>query len=101
MQSFIKILLVNKARNGISVKNNKPWEMQDAECVIMNDDGSPAQVGVLQLPKTLMGDNAPKAGDYAASFALVSGMTDRRINAVLTSLTPLPAGSFNKAPRAA
>ena len=89
MQSILQILKLNAVRSGISAKTNKPWEMQDAECVLINQDGTPASVGVLQLPKSLMGDKAPTAGTYTATFALVSGMTDRKINAVLINLTPV------------
>jgi hypothetical protein len=89
MQSLIQILKTNEVRKGISAKTNKPWEMQDAECVLINQDGTPASVGVLQLPKSLMGASAPAPGIYTATFALVSGMTDRKINAVLTHLTPV------------
>jgi hypothetical protein len=89
MQSLIKILKVNEPRKGISSKTNKPWEMQDAECLLMNDDGSVGSVGVLQLPKALMGTNLPAVGDYTAKFTLQSGMTDRKINAVLVGLTPI------------
>ena len=89
MQSIIQILKVNEVRKGISAKTNKPWEMQDAECILINADGSVGSVGVLQLPKSLMGDKTPTSGTYTATFALVSGMTDRKINAVLTALTPV------------
>ena len=95
MQSKIKILKINEVRSG--VKNGKEWSMQDAECILMNDDGSIGNVGVLQLPKSLMGDKLPKHGDYTASFALHAGF-DRKINAVLTALTPLgaPAAAASK-----
>ena len=43
---------------------------------------------MLQLPKEMMDDKAPKPGVYTGSFALKSGMRDRRIEAVLTSLVP-------------
>lgn len=89
MQSILQILKVNELRKGISAKTNKPWEMQDAECILINADGSVGSVGVLQLPKSIMGEKAPAAGTYTATFALVSGMTDRKINAVLTALTPV------------
>ena len=90
MQSILQILKVNELRKGISAKTQKPWEMQDAECILINADGSVGSVGVLQLPKSLMGDKTPTAGAYTATFALVSGMTDRKINSVLTALTPVP-----------
>lgn len=87
MQSIIQILKINEVRKGISAKTNRPWEMQDCECILINADGSVGSVGVLQLPKSLMGDKVPSVGTYTATFALVSGMTDRKINAVLTNLT--------------
>jgi hypothetical protein len=93
VQSLIKILKINPLRKGTSVKTNKPWEMQDAECLLMNEDGSVGSVGVLQLPKVLMGANLPTAGDYTAKFSLQSGMVDRKINAVLVGLTPIPRSS--------
>lgn len=88
LTSIIKILVVNEKRNG--VKDGRPWEMQDAECILLDDNGEEQQVGVLPLPKALMGDNAPKRGTYIGAFALQAGMRDRRIGAVLTALTPYP-----------
>lgn len=89
MQSIIQILKVNELRKGVSSKTQKPWEMQDCECILINQDGSVGSVGVLQLPRSLIGDKAPQTGKYTATFALAAGMTDRKINAVLTALTPV------------
>ena len=96
MQSKLQILKGNEARTGKSVKTGRDWAMQDAECILINDDGTIASVGVLQLPKTLMGDKAPALGLYTASFALNAGI-DRKINAVLTALTKIQ----QSAPKAA
>lgn len=84
--AIIQIIRVNDARSG--TKDGRAWAMQDAECLLLNDDGTPAQVGVLQLPKEMMGANAPKPGVYTGAFALRSSLRDRRIESVLTSLTP-------------
>lgn len=84
--AFIQIIKTNDPRNG--VKDGRPWSMQDAECLLLDETGNPTMVGVLQLPKELMGDKAPKPGFYTGAFALRSGLRDRRIEAVLTSLTP-------------
>jgi hypothetical protein len=84
--ALIQIIKVNELRKGIGRESGKPYEMQDAECLLLNDDGSPSTVGVLQLPKDLQGDKAPKPGVYTGSFALKSNVMDRRIGAVLTSL---------------
>lgn len=84
--SIIKILRVNEVRSG--VKDNRPWKMQDAECILLDDNGEETQVGVLSLPKHLMEENAPARGTYVGSFSLQAGMKDRRIGAVLTGLQP-------------
>lgn len=84
--ALIQIIKTNEPRSG--VKDGRPWSMQDAECLLLDDNGQPSMVGVLQLPKDLMGDKAPKPGVYTGSFALKSGLRDRRIEAVLTSLVP-------------
>lgn len=86
MQSIIQILKVNEARTG--TKDGRQWEMQDAECILLNDDGTPAQVGVLMLPKDLRGKAQP--GTYLGTFALRTDR-ERRITAVLTGLNPMPS----------
>lgn len=90
---IIQILKINEKRTGN--KNGRDWAVQDAECMLLTDDGQIDQVGVLPLPREMMGDNAPKPGLYTGSFALRAGMQDRRIGPVLTALSP-----YN-APRAA
>lgn len=86
LTSILQILKVNEKRSGS--KDGRAWEMQDAECVLLGDAGEVEQVGVLQLPKSMVGDAAPKPGTYLGGFALQAGMRDRRINAVLVSLQP-------------
>lgn len=86
MQSIIQILKVNDLRTGN--KDGRAWEMQDAECVLLNDDGTPASVGVLSLPKDLRGKVQP--GVYLGSFALRPDMSSRKIGAVLVGLNPMP-----------
>lgn len=90
LTSILQILKVNEKRSG--TKNGRDWHMQDAECVLLADTGELEQVGVLQLPKDMMGDAAPKVGVYLGSFALRVGMQDRKIVAVLTALTPYTVG---------
>lgn len=94
--SIVQILKVNEARSG--EKNGRRWEMQDCECALLTGDGVVEQVGVLVLPKELTGKTAP--GIYSGSFALradTSREGQRRINAVLTGLTPLPSKNAPKA----
>lgn len=85
MQSILHILKVNELRTGS--KDGRAWEMQDAECALLTDSGEVDQVGVLMIPKTLRGQVKP--GVYMGSFAL-SPDRERRINAVLVGLNPLP-----------
>jgi hypothetical protein len=97
MQSIIQILKLNEARSG--EKNGRPWQMQDAECLLLNEDGTVNQVGVLMLPKDLMGKVQP--GTYMGSFALradTSREGQRRINAILTGLNPMPPAKAAAAP---
>lgn len=86
MRSIIQILKVNEMKKGVSRKTGNPYEMQDAECLILNDDGSVDQVGVLPLPKDLREKVLP--GTYVGSFAMRPDMQTRRIGAVLTGLQP-------------
>ncbi len=86
LTSIIQVLKVNEKRTG--TKNGRDWAMQDCECALLLETGELEQVGVLQLPKDMMGDTAPKPGTYLGSFALRAGMQDRKIAAVLTALTP-------------
>ncbi|RYE81478.1 MAG: hypothetical protein EOO80_01010 [Oxalobacteraceae bacterium] len=84
MQSIIQILKLNEVRKGVSSKTGRPYEMQDAECLLLNDDGTPASVGVLQIPRELMGKAA--TGTFLGTFGLRPNLSTRRIEAVLTGL---------------
>lgn len=89
MQTILQILKVNELRSGVSHKSGAPknWEMQDCECIVLGDDGSVQQVGVLPLGSEMRKD-PPKPGVYIGTFALRAGMQDRRIGAVLVGLQP-------------
>ena len=91
--ALIQIIKVNEARSGS--KDGRAWEMQDAECLLLDDEGQPTQVGVLMLPKDLR--NMTKPGFYTGSFALSAGLRDRRIEAVLTGLVPVDPKALRKA----
>jgi hypothetical protein len=88
MQSIIQILKVNDLKKGTSAKTGKPYEMQDAECLLLTADGAVDQVGVLQIPKSLRDKVVP--GTFTASFALNANYQDRRIEAVLVDIVPVP-----------
>lgn len=101
LTSIIQILKVNELRKG--TKNGRDWAMQDAECMLLSDTGELEQVGVLQLPKDMLGEFAPKPGIYCGAFALRAGMQDRKIGSVLTALTPyaVPKSSASVKPASA
>lgn len=87
MQSILQILLVHAPEQ----KNyeGRQYTSQSAECVILNDDGTPAEVGVLSVPEALR--DVVKVGLFIGRFALrASKRRDggRRIEAVLTGLEP-------------
>lgn len=86
MQSILQILKVNDPKSGVSKKTGNAYDMQDAECLLLEDTGEVNAVGVLQIPKSMRGAVAP--GVYVGTFALRAGMMDRRIEAVLTGLSP-------------
>lgn len=88
--SILQILKVNEPRSG--EKNGKPWTMQDAECILLTDDGGVEEVGVLQLPRGLTKEAAPRPGTYLGTFALRADWKTRRIVAELQALQPYSVG---------
>lgn len=100
MQSIIQVLKLNDPKTGTSAKTGKAYDMQDAECLLLTEDGQIDQVGVLQVPKNLRDKIA--VGTYRGTFAMQANFASRRIEAVLVDLTPFPAGKVpNAAPAAA
>ncbi|MDO9094596.1 MAG: hypothetical protein Q7U99_18400 [Rubrivivax sp.] len=89
--SILQIIKLNEPRKGTSKRTGNPYEMQDAECIILNEDGTPAQVGVLMIPKELMGKIG--VGTFVGSFALRADTRQdggRKINAELVGLQSVP-----------
>lgn len=98
MKSIIRIIVVSPVRTGKSkVAGNPDWAMQDAQCILINDDGVLGEVGALTLPRDLTGikaDGHPKVapGDYIGAFAMQVDRRDGgRLKAVLTGLQPYAA----------
>lgn len=95
MQTIIQVLKCNEPRSG--TKDGRDWQMQDAECILLNDDGSVGEVGVCTLPKDLIGKTGP--GHYTATFTLAANKArdgGRKIEARLVGLTPLPPDYFKR-----
>jgi hypothetical protein len=95
MNCFLQILKLNDIREGVGKASGKPYRMQDAECIILDEAGAVDQVGVLMLSPDQVGKTQP--GTYMGHFAMradTSREGQRRIQAVLTGLTPV-----NKTPK--
>lgn len=95
MQSIIQVLKLNDPKTGMSAKTGKAYDMQDAECLLLTEDGQIDQVGVLQVPKNLRDKIA--VGTYRGTFAMQANFASRRIEAVLTDLTPFPGSKASGA----
>ena len=96
MQSILEILVVN-TKTGKSKKTGNDYSIPEAQCVLRNDDGTVAAVGVLVIPKHL--EETAKPGQYTGSFALEAatfGENQGRIVAKLTGLTPLPPAALRR-----
>lgn len=92
--SVVQILKVNDSRSGIG-KNGKAWTMQEAECILLDGDGAVSQVGVLDVPKDMIG--LITTGNYTATFSLAAHYQTRKIESRLTALTRIPGKSERSA----
>jgi hypothetical protein len=61
----LQILVVNEPRD-VPTKAGGTFQVQDAETVILGDDGNPVVVGPLGIPRDLVGKVLP--GLYDATF---------------------------------
>lgn len=84
--SKIQILKVGQVQD--KQWEGRPYQVQEAECIMLNDDGSVEGVAVLRLDDKMRGDAAPKPGFYSAAFSLRANPKDRRLEARLSGLTP-------------
>jgi hypothetical protein len=87
--SKIQILLVGPVQD--KKWEGRAYQVQEAECIMLNDDGSPQGVAVLRLDDSMRGDKAPKAGLFTASFTLRANPKDRRLEARLAGLVAFEA----------
>lgn len=84
--SIIQVLKLNdprewnfEGRKGVS---------HSAECLLLGQDGTVEQVGVLNIPRDLV--EKVRVGTFSGSFSLRANPASRKIEAILTDLTPLP-----------
>lgn len=85
--SIIQIIKVGPVQD--KTYEGRAYQVQEAECILINQDGTPEAVGVLRLDEKMRGAAAPALGTYTATFALKPSPKDRKIGAVLTGLTPV------------
>lgn len=89
MNATSKIQIIKVGNLTPKTFEGRSYEIQEAECITLNDDGSVNEVAVLRLSEAMRGEKAPKLGTYAATFSLRANPKDRRLGAVLTGLTPI------------
>lgn len=83
----VKILAVNDSRE-IPTKSGGKFRIQDAECVVTEEDGS-ITVGALSLPRDMV-DKGLVSGDYIGRFKWVRDYKNGRLVNELQGLTPAP-----------
>ena len=81
--SKLQILVVNEVRD-VPTKAGGTFQVQDAETVILGDDGNPVVVGPLGIPRDLIGKVLP--GLYDGTFKWERNYKTGRLENVLVSL---------------
>lgn len=95
MQSILQVLVAHPVQD--REFEGRKYQVQEAECVLLNDDGTPAQVGVLRVPQDLHGKIT--TGVFLGSFAMRPDRKTRVLGAVLVGLQPYTVAAI-KAPAA-
>lgn len=96
--SKLQILVVNEIRK-VPTKAGGEFEVQDAETVILGDDGNPVVVGPLGIPRDLIGKVLP--GLYDGTFKWERNYKTGRLENVLVSLAGVAAPRRSSLPAAA
>lgn len=101
LTSLIQILKVGIVQD--KKFEGREYQVQECECVLLDENGELESVGVLRLSEKFRKD-PPVKGTYSAVFSLVASPKDRRIGAVVTGLTVVTPESLKRlsaAPRSA
>lgn len=93
MNALIQILKVGEVQD--KTYEGRAYQVQEAECLLLDDTGEIESVGVLRLSKEFQKD-PPAKGTYTAKFALAVSPKDRKIGAQLIGLTPVPPGAVRR-----
>lgn len=89
----------------VGVLQDKKWEgreyqVQEAECIILDENGEFECVGVMRLSEAFRKD-PPAKGTYTAVTKLVASPKDRRIGTMIVGLTPVDTKSLARSSPAA
>ena len=95
LPSYIQILVAQKPKEGVG-KNGKPYKFQEADCVMLDEDGVMLQVGLLDVPGDLI--DKLKPGVYQAGYGMRVDYQSRKIKPVVMSLTPVRQKVADAAP---
>lgn len=94
MTSLIQILKVGAVQD--KKWEGREYQVQEAECVLLTQEGELESVGVLRLSESFRRE-PPARGTYQAVFSLVASPKDRRIGAIVTGLTLVPNNALKRA----
>ena len=87
LPAYIKVLIVQEVRKGNSKRTGQPYEMQEIDCMTLDQDGVEMQVGVMQVPAPLMGKIS--RGTYAPVYGMRVDFASRSIKPAIVDLTPV------------
>lgn len=76
LPAFIRVLVVQPIKSGTS-KNGKPYQLQEVDCIALDENGEALQVGVLPLPNSLLGSITE--GTYSPVYGMRVDFQTRKI----------------------
>lgn len=94
LTSLIQIIKVGAVQD--KKWEGREYQVQEAECLLLDEHGEVESVGVLRLSEKFRKD-PPTKGTFQAVFSLVASPKDRRIGAIVTGLTPVPPNALKRA----
>jgi hypothetical protein len=94
---YMQVLVVGEKRTG--VKDGRAWAMQEAQCMLLDENGEVVQVGVYDLKR----DEIDKMGQglYLPRYALTVGNGDKTKGKLIPSFagwTPMVKGAKGLVP---
>ena len=81
--SLLQVLRVDE-KSGISSKTGRPYTMHTAQCIVLDDNGAPSLVGVLDIPRAMVGK--VEVGTFLGSFSIGVDFRTGKIQAELVGL---------------